>query len=272
MTAALLVEGNEKLAEAQSAALVSSAYQVLCVRDGLEALRAFYENVVDLVIIGTPVQKFDSIELTRLLRNLTDVPILLVVPAAASPTVVRLLEAGADDVVTANVAPEEFLARIRACFRRLRRADHPPLGEESIVKTGSLVIDRKTRVVTRAGQPVALSQTEYRLLDALASQVGRVAPHRFLLSTVWGDAFVEDTHYLRMYIGYLRAKLEDDPAQPVYLKNEWGTGYRLSLLPDPAGTETLESTGGTPVGGTRRVFVDASVTGNSGSDPEYARA
>src|SRR5262249_47985462 len=140
------------------------------------------------------------------------------------------LEAGADDVMPNRVAGEELLARIRATSRRATR-EVTPTPDQGLVRTGDLMIDRTKRLVTKAGRNVALSQTEYRLLDALASHVGRVAPHRFLLSTVWGDAFVDDTHYLRMYVGYLRAKLEDDPGQPTYLRNEWGTGYRLALLP-----------------------------------------
>jgi two-component system KDP operon response regulator KdpE len=103
-----------------------------------------------------------------------------------------------------------------------------------MVQTGDLVIDREAKLVSKAGEQVSLTRTEYRLLDALAARVGQMAPHRFLLSTVWGDAFVDDTHYLRVYVGYLRQKLEDDPKHPQYLINEWGMGYRLAALPTRA--------------------------------------
>ena len=88
------------------------------------------------------------------------------------------------------------------------------------VASGAIVIDREAQTVTKHGEIVQLTRTEYRLLDALSARLGEVAPHRYLLSTVWGDAYVDDTHYLRVYIGYLRQKLEDNPSEPRYLLNE----------------------------------------------------
>jgi two-component system KDP operon response regulator KdpE len=249
MPAALLVESDESVTETLLTALRGTAETVLHAPDGLEALRLFYENRVELALIGFPVQKFDGVELVRLFRNLSGLPILVLAASPNSSLTVRLLEAGADDVMPVQVSLEELLARIRATSRRASR-DTAAVEAQAVVRTGDLVIDRSRHLVTKAGRPVALSQTEYRLLDALASHVGRVAPHRFLLSTVWGDAFVDDTHYLRMYIGYLRAKLEDDPSQPNYLRNEWGAGYRLALLP-------VTSIEGAPAGAHLEVVTEA---------------
>jgi two-component system KDP operon response regulator KdpE len=113
-----------------------------------------------------------------------------------------------------------------------------------------LTIDREAHVVKRGSRVVRLTPTEFRLLEALALRVGKVAPHRFLLSTVWGDEYVDDTHYLRIYVGYLRQKLEDDPSRPVYLLNEWGTGYRLAAIPPRSASENVPFDNGRV--GTRR--------------------
>jgi two-component system, OmpR family, KDP operon response regulator KdpE len=247
MPAALIVDADDASAASLADALRGVVETTLHARDGLEALRLFYENPIEFAVIGFPVAKFDGVDLVRLLRNLSGIPLLVLAASPNTATIVRLLEAGADDVIGSRVPSEELLARIRATSRRATR-EVPPVGDQGLVRTGDLVIDRTKRLVTKSGRVIGLSQTEYRLLDALSSHVGRVAPHRFLLSTVWGDAFVDDTHYLRMYIGYLRAKLEDDPAQPVYLRNEWGTGYRLALLPiapadRPQPTRAVEADG-----------------------------
>jgi two-component system, OmpR family, KDP operon response regulator KdpE len=151
--------------------------------------------------------------------------------------IVRALDQGADDYITRPFSGTEFVVRIRAAVRRALRARKTP-EQNLVVQTGDLVIDREARIVTKCGTVVHLTPTEFRLLEALSIRVGKVAPHRFLLSTVWGDEFINDTHYLRIYVGYLRQKLEDDPARPEYLLNEWGTGYRLAAFP-PAATGAL---------------------------------
>jgi two-component system, OmpR family, KDP operon response regulator KdpE len=134
------------------------------------------------------------------------------------------------------------VARLRATIRRYNR-ELELQADDAVVRTGALVVDRQSQRVSKCGIAVPLTRTEYRLLDALAVRLAQVAPHRYLLSTVWGEEYVDDTHYLRVYVGYLRAKLEDDPARPRYLVNEWGTGYRLALLPietDPAPVQRHE--------------------------------
>jgi two-component system KDP operon response regulator KdpE len=123
----------------------------------------------------------------------------------------------------------EFVARVRAAVRRHQR-EVEAATDGRVLRTGALIIDCDAETVTKHGEPVRLTRTEYRLLAALATHIGRVAPHRYLLSTVWGEEYVGDSHYLRVYMSYLRNKLEDNPAQPRYVLNEWGTGYRLAAL------------------------------------------
>jgi two-component system KDP operon response regulator KdpE len=243
VTLVLLVDSVGDSGTAVAEALHDAAYEVIHAHDGLEGLRFFYQRHPDLVVIGAPTPKIDALELVHVLRAISSAPILLLVDAGTTGLTVRALDAGADDVIGRPTDAEEVLARVRAS---LRRATQPvTITDQDIVRTGDIVIDRPGRTVLKRGAAVALTQTESRLLDALASRLGQVAPHRFLLSTVWGDAFVEDTHYLRMYIGYLRLKLEDDPAHPTYLRNEWGVGYRLAAVP-PGSSATLNHGHGTP--------------------------
>jgi two-component system, OmpR family, KDP operon response regulator KdpE len=199
-------------------------------RDGLSALRATFTTNPQAVLLNPRVPGMDGSELIRLLTAACDIPVIVMMPSASAQATVRLLDGGADDVIDRSASPVELIARVRAAIRRHERAATSATAA-TVVQTGALVIDRGARTVTKRGKTVSLSRTEYRLLDALASRIGQVAPHRFLLSTAWGDAYVDDVHYLRVYIGYLRKKLEDGPARPVYLLNEWGLGYRLSLLP-----------------------------------------
>jgi two-component system KDP operon response regulator KdpE len=172
----------------------------------------------------------DGLELVRVLRAAANIPILVIAAHHSTELAVRALDTGADDCVDTQADRGEIVARLRAAIRRyarhVRSTENP-----TVVRTGTLVIDRGSQFVTKRGAAVQLTRTEYRLLDTLALRPGQIAPHRYLLSTVWGDASADDTHYLRVYIGYLRNKIEDEPARPRYLLNEWGTGYRLAMLP-----------------------------------------
>jgi two-component system KDP operon response regulator KdpE len=141
-----------------------------------------------------------------------------------------LLDAGAADVVTLATGSAELIARLRSLMRSRRRRLRGHTGEGTI-RTGGIAIDRIAQIVTKHGVRVTLSTAEYRLVDALASRIDQITPYRVLLSTVWGEAYVDDAHYLRIYISYLRSKLEDDPARPVYIVHEQGAGYRLAKRP-----------------------------------------
>ena len=137
-------------------------------------------------------------------------------------------------IETSFVKPRD-LDGLRAAIRRHR--SEQSTGPAGIVRTGRITIDRQARLVYRDGETISLTPTEFRLIDALAAVAGEVASHAYLLSTVWGPEYVDDSQYLRAYIGMLRTKLEDHPRAPHYLRNEWGVGYRLALLP-PATPET----------------------------------
>lgn len=206
--------------------LEGEGHVTLTVEEPREALRAFFEARPD----ATLIELDDSgIELIRVLRAAADSTLVGVTDDEDASRVVLALNAGADDVIARTCAPIEFNARVRAGLRRSARRQGVATARE--VQTGSLTIDRATRRVLRQGAVIHLSNTEYRLLEALASRVGELVPHAMLLSEVWGPEYVNDLQYLRVYIGYLRKKLEDDPSRPEYLQSEWGSGYRLARLP-----------------------------------------
>lgn len=205
--------------------LEGEGYVALTVTEPREALRMFFDVRPDATIVEADES---GIELIRVLRAAADTAIVALVDDSPS-RVVLALNAGADDVIEDACAPMEFNARLRAALRRRTRGQ----GEDAVreVQTGGLTIDRATQRVLRDGLAVRLSATEYRLLEALASRAGDLVPHSTLLSEVWGPEYVNDVQYLRVYVGYLRKKLEDDPSRPLYLQSEWGSGYRLAKLP-----------------------------------------
>ena len=237
MTLVLVASSDPRLREHMSELLREDGHDVQEATNGLEALRAVFDARPDCVLVDLSIEEVEGLELVRMLRAASDLAILALMPPSDQSRGVAVLDVGADDVIRASIQASELTARLRASIRRSQREIPDERGERSVVLTGALEIDRAAQTVKKRGQIISLSRTEYRLLDALSSRVGQVAPHRFLLSTVWGNAYVDDVHYLRVYIGYLRSKLEDQPSAPRYLRSEWGVGYRLALLPVETGSE-----------------------------------
>ncbi len=232
MATIALVDGDEQSRLRLERFLRADGFEVLSAEDGLEGLRIAFDARPDAAVIDLGSGDVGGAELIRILRAACDVPIVALLANHDSDAVVRALDAGADDVVPKATGSAELRARLRAAVRRYeRRADTAFGGARQLIRTGAIEIDRDAQVVRHRGRPVQLPRTEYRLLEALGSRLGETAPHRYLLSTVWGDQYVNDTHYLRVYVGYLRAKFEDQPAQPQYILNDWGVGYRLARLP-----------------------------------------
>lgn len=231
MALVAVIEKRDDVRARVARILQTDGFDVTDAADSVSALRMTYEERPDMALVDLDAGGVGGLELIRILRAACDVPIVgLVENADDSAEIVRALDAGADDVITKSCAAVELLARVHAAVRRYQRVATRPSAMR-IVETGALTIDRDARSVKKHGVPVSLSNTEYRFLDALASQVGQTAPHRFLLTTVWGEEYLNDVQYLRVYAGYLRQKLEDDPKNPQYLVSEWGVGYRLARLP-----------------------------------------
>jgi two-component system KDP operon response regulator KdpE len=178
----------------------------------------------DLVVLDLGLPDRDGIDVIRDLRGWSGVPVLVLSARGEETQKVAALDAGADDYLVKPFGVPELLARIRALLRRATRDD---ANGAARVEFGKLVVDQALRTVTRDGSPVHLTPTEYRMLTVLLKNAGRVMTHRQLLTQVWGPAYVERSHYLRVFMAGLRRKLEAEPARPQHLLTESGVGYRL---------------------------------------------
>jgi two-component system KDP operon response regulator KdpE len=180
----------------------------------------------DLVILDLGLPDGDGVDFILAVRKWSAVPIIVLSARVGEADKVAALDAGADDYLTKPFGVAELLARVRAARRRRSEFN---VTLDGIVEFGDVRVDLQKRLVTRAGNVVHLTPTEYRLLSALLAAGGRVVTSPQLLQQVWGPAHAENGHYLRIYMGHLRQKLERDPAQPAYLLTETAVGYRLHL-------------------------------------------
>jgi two-component system KDP operon response regulator KdpE len=180
----------------------------------------------DLIILDLGLPDGDGLSLIRDLRSWSDVPVLILSARTQENEKIAALDAGADDYLSKPFNVGELRARVRAMLRRRAR-----IGKLASPKIdfGAVSVDLSRRLVTRHAQPVHLTPLEYQLLSALLSQPGKVLTQRSLLHSIWGPTYIDSGHYLRVYVGHLRQKLEDDPAQPKHFLTETGVGYRFQL-------------------------------------------
>jgi two-component system KDP operon response regulator KdpE len=229
----LVVDDEPHVVRLVQANLQASGYRVLTAGEGRAALETVEEQSPDLVLLDLMMPGLDGYEVCRRIREHSDVPIIMLTARGAEVDKIAGLDAGADDYLTKPFGAGELLARVRAVLRRSRGADAvrnaPPF------QSGDLRIDFGRHEVTVGGRPVELSATEYRLLATLARNADRVMLHEELLREVWGPEYRDEVQYLRVYIRYLRKKLEADPSRPRLILTQQGAGYRLATLP-PAGT------------------------------------
>ena len=186
----------------------------------------------DLLVVDLGLPDGDGIELIKDVRGWSNVPIVVLSARSDESDKIAALDAGADDYLTKPFGVGELLARVRANLRRPRTGPDDAESalaheEDTLFVFGEVAVDRQARIVRRQGQEIHLTPIEYRLLMALIANVGRVMTQRQLLKDVWGPSHTEQSHYLRIYMGHLRQKLERDPAQPEYLLTETAVGYRL---------------------------------------------
>jgi two-component system, OmpR family, KDP operon response regulator KdpE len=228
VTRVLVVDDEPPIVRAVAANLRVRGYEVLTAASGEAALAAVEAHQPDCVVLDLGLPGIDGLEVLRRLRTWTEVPVVVLTAVDGERDKVTALDLGADDYVTKPFGVAELLARIRATLRRARppEADRPP-----VVRAGDVTIDLDAKRVTRAGAPVRLTPIEYRLLETLATNAGRLCTHRFLLERVWGPGYGDESQYLRVYMANLRKKL-DDPAAPQLLLTEPGMGYRF-VVPDP---------------------------------------
>ena len=200
-------------------------YQVVEAHDGARALDAIRTQLPDVVLLDVMMPHLDGFETLRMLREFSTVPVIMLTAKSEEDDKVFGLELGADDYITKPFGPRELSSRIKAVMRRTEMPNTP---EKSILKVDDrLSVDFNRREVLVAGQHVKLRPTEYRLLYHLIENAGWTVPHEQLLAKVWGYEYRDETHYVRLYVNYLREKIEEDPANPKYILTERGVGYRF---------------------------------------------
>lgn len=223
--AVVVVEDEKQIRRFVRAALEDEGCRVFEAEDGKQGLVEAGTRKPDLLILDLGLPDFDGVEFIRELRVWSAVPVLILSARSTENDKIVALDAGADDYLTKPFGVGELLARVRALLRR------QGMGGEAgpVVSFDGIEVDLARRAVTRNGEPVRLTQIEYRLLALLIANTGKVLTHRHLLREVWGPSYVESNHYLRIYVGHLRQKLEADPAQPKHLLTETGVGYRFQV-------------------------------------------
>ena len=200
-------------------------YRVVEATNGLEAVERVREDLPDLLVMDVQMPEIDGFEALERIRQVSTVPVIMLTVKADEEDKIRGLELGADDYVTKPFSPRELSSRIKALLRRL---EMPSLPAKTVTRIDDrLTVDFQRHEVLVDGKPIKLRPTEYRLLYHLISNAGWVMSHETLLSKVWGHEYRDESHLLRLYITYLRKKIEAEPADPQYILTERGVGYRF---------------------------------------------
>jgi len=223
----LFIDDDIQLSEMVDLVLKDLGFQVELAHDGTTGLRKAYEFKPDIIVLDIMMPGMDGWQTCQRFREMTDVPIIMLTALGSQDNVIKGLNLGADDYLVKPVTAQELAARIRALLRRVSRTNGNGQKKQPILTQDNLVIDLNKYEVTLDGERVDLSPTEFRLLAVLAKYKGRVLPHEFLLTEVWGAEYAGEIDSLRLYISYLRRKLERDPSNPTLIHNEWGIGYRF---------------------------------------------
>jgi two-component system KDP operon response regulator KdpE len=227
---ALLIEDERQIRRFVRTALEGEGWSVHETDTLRQGLSDAGTRKPDLVILDLGLPDGDGMDFLHDLRGWSNVPVIVLSARVNEHDKIAALDAGADDYLTKPFGVGELLARVRAALRR--RRDVGALAG-AVFEFGDVSVDLNLRVVKKAGQGVHLTPIEYRLLTLLLTNVGKVLTHRQILREVWGPSHAEDGHYVRVYMGHLRQKLEDDPAQPRHIITETAVGYRLVQAPPP---------------------------------------
>ncbi|GAB4552921.1 MAG: response regulator [Anaerolineae bacterium] len=218
----LVVDDEVQIRRFLQVSLEAHGYRVHEANNGREALTKAAQLRPDLIILDLGLPEIDGYTVLLRLREWTKTPVIILSVRDSDRDKVAALDAGADDYLTKPFSVDELLARLRVAHRHTL-----PQSEETVFVSGGVQVDLTRRLVTRHGEPVKLTPTEYALLRLMIQHAGKVLTHQQILKAVWGVEYINETHYLRVYFAQLRQKLEDNPSLPTLLITEAGVGYRL---------------------------------------------
>lgn len=222
----LVVDDESRMINFIRMNLELEGFQVLEARNGLEALDMVRKHIPGLIILDIMMPQLDGFETLRMLREFSNVPVIMLTAKGEEEDKVHGLELGADDYVTKPFGARELVSRVKAVLRRVNSVSEP--GEAILEVDNRLSVDFNKREVIVEGNRIKLRPTEYRLLYHLIENAGWTVPHEQLLAKVWGYEYRDETHYVRLYVNYLREKVEEDPSNPKYILTERGIGYRFA--------------------------------------------
>jgi len=219
----LLIDDDSGLLTLLQLGLEREGFSVVTARSGVEGVRRAYESRPDAIILDVMMAEMDGWTTCQRLRHICDTPIIMLTAKSGGEDIIKGLSLGADDYLTKPCSFDELKARIHTVLRRSSAG--PREDKQTVFDDGVLQVDLRDGTVTRRRERVDLTPTELRLLMYLASQRGRIVPHKELLVNVWGPEYADEVGYLSVYIRYLRQKIEDDPANPHYICTRWKVGY-----------------------------------------------
>jgi two-component system KDP operon response regulator KdpE len=219
---ALVIDDEPQIRRLLRVTLEANGYQVFDAATGQDGIVQAAQRRPDVVLLDLGLPDMDGVEVLKRLREWSRVPVLVLSVRDREQDKIAALDNGADDYVTKPFNSGELLARLRVAMRHAQ-----PASDVAVFRSGHLEVDLTARVVTIKGKEVKLTATEYGLLRLFVQHAGKVLTHRQILREVWGPTYVEQTHYLRVYMAHLREKLESNPAQPTMFVTESGVGYRL---------------------------------------------
>jgi len=221
----LVVDDEERMARFIRLNLEHDGFLVIEVYKGMQAVQALRDQMPDVVLLDVMLPDIDGFEVLQLIREVSAVPVIMLTAKGEEDDRVKGLELGADDYITKPFSPRELVSRVKAV---LRRTEAPGGGAKELIEVDEhLKLDFGRREVWLDGELIKLRPTEYRLLYHLVQNAGWVLTYDQILSKVWGYEYRDEPHYVRLYVNYLRQKLEKDPANPIYILTERGVGYRF---------------------------------------------
>jgi two-component system, OmpR family, KDP operon response regulator KdpE len=224
----IVIEDEAQIRRFLRTTLAAEGYKVIEAESGKQGLNEAATRKPDLIILDLGLPDMDGVEVMKALHRWSTVPVIILSARSQESDKISALDAGADDYLVKPFGVGELLARIRVALRHVSSTADG--GAEGIFTVDELKVDMIHRKVTVSGAEVHLTQIEYRLLTVLIKHAGKVLTHQMLLKEVWGPNYVERAHYLRIYMGNLRHKLEKDSARPRFLLTEVGVGYRLAVI------------------------------------------